>query len=192
MDNLEKRFATGSQFDLKPKSRDIHGTAIVFNEKTLIGGRFYELIIPDAISLKLLKQDIRCLFNHDQNLIIGRTTSGTLKLTKTNSALEYDVTVPNTHTGNDLLENLRLKNITGSSFTFVVDEDGDIWSKLPNGKSLRTITKIKFLYDVSPVTFPAYPTTMVGLRSYLNKGRGITPSEMERKLRLLEIKSKLL
>jgi len=189
MDNLEKRFATGSQFDLKPKSRDITGTAILFNVQTLIGGRFYELILPEAVTPELLKQDIRCLFNHDQNLILGRTKSGTLKLTKTNSALEYDVTVPKTHTGDDLLENLRLKNITGSSFTFVVDED--IWSKLPNGKSLRTITKIKYLYDVSPVTFPAYPTTIVGLRSYLNKGL-VTLSEMKRKLRLNEIKIKSL
>ena len=159
MNKIQTRIQPAGNLRLFAESREIRGIAILFNQQTLIGDLFYETILPDAVN-DLLYQDVRCLLNNDKNLIVGRTKSKTLVLKKTNIGLEYYATLPNSTTGNALLENIKLGNITNSAASYIVEKDS--WSKLPNGSSLRTILKIKQLFSVGPFTWGTEQNTTVG------------------------------
>ena len=120
-----------------------------------------EVILPGAFRESLRnKDDVRALFNHDPNLILGRTTAGTLELREDSRGLWYGVTLPDTQVARDLVVNLKNGNITGSSFAFeVLDEE----PQAIDGVSVRAITRAK-LYDVSPATYPAYADTTAEAR----------------------------
>lgn len=141
------------------ESRMVEGYAAVFNEETDMYW-WKERIAPGAFS-EVLSDDVRALFNHDSNYILARS-SNTLELWEDEKGLGYRFEAPNTTAGNDLLENLRNGNITQSSFGFTIDAYE--WEEREDDE-LITITKIGRLYDVSPVTFPAYETTEVTARS---------------------------
>ena len=121
-----------------------------------------ERILPGAFD-DVLNDDVRGLFNHDPNMLLGRLPAGTLSLRITERGLEYVIDVPDTTVGNDVAENLRLKNLTGSSFAFRVAEDGQKWNHTDT-ESVREITKFSEMYDVGPVTYPAYTATEASLR----------------------------
>jgi HK97 family phage prohead protease len=94
---------------------------------------------------------------------MGRTTSGTLRLSVDDKGLRYEVDIPDTTAGRDLLVSLKRGDITQSSFAFIVEEDS--WDQGEKG-AIRTIKKVSRLYDVSAVTYPAYEEASVGLRSF--------------------------
>ncbi|HNX44139.1 MAG TPA: HK97 family phage prohead protease [Bacteroidales bacterium] len=170
-------------------SRHVVGLAVVFNKRAPIGD-FFEQVAPEAIDDDVLNQDVRCLFNHDSNFVLGRTKAGTLKLTKTAEGLEYSLDMPVTTFGNEVLTAIKLGNVSGSSFGFTVKKDE--WKELPGGIYLRTILKIGKLFDVSPVTFPAYADTTVGIRSLeawkrSHGGKSIQDYEQELKKMELEM-----
>jgi len=121
-----------------------------------------ERIMPGAFRDALAgKDDVRALFNHDANHVLGRVSSGTMELRDTKAGLEYRINPPNTATGRDLLELVRRGDITGSSFGFIVtDED----SLRHDGRAVREVRQVTVL-DVGPVTFPAYEATEVQVRS---------------------------
>lgn len=134
----------------------IVGHASLYNTRSENLGGFYEYIEAGAFTPELIADsDVRALINHDQNLILGRTTSGTLRLQSDERGLKYEFDVPNTSYGNDLVVSMERGDINQSSFAFTVQEDD--WSTDDDGNSIRTIKKINRLYDVSPVTYPAYP-----------------------------------
>lgn len=112
----------------------------------------------------LLKEgtDTRALFNHEADNVLGRTTTNTLKLKSTVRGLEYEIRPPDTQVARDLLKLLERGDITGSSFSFLIGEE--VW-KDEDGGEVREIKKISKLFDVGPVTFPAYEATDAGLRS---------------------------
>lgn len=135
----------------------IGGVAAVVN--TVTDMRWYEeMIAPGAFDEALKDADVRCLFNHEDELILGRTKSGTLSVyLNAEGHLEYENTMDYqspTHT--DVGVAVKRKDITESSFQFVAESVE--WRNSPKyGPGyLRVITKIQKLYDVSPVTFPAY------------------------------------
>lgn len=135
----------------------ICGYAAVFGEMSLPMGSFRECIEPGAFRESVENDDIRALYNHDTNYVLGRTTNGTLALREDPHGLYYEITPPETTWARDLMESIRRGDITQSSFGFRVlaDEwEGDT----------RRLMKVA-LYDVSPVTFPAYPQTDVSIRS---------------------------
>jgi HK97 family phage prohead protease len=114
--------------------------------------------------------NVVALFNHDQNQVLGRTGVN-LELTIDDTGLKYTLTPPDTQLGRDLLENVRQGIISQSSFAFTIapDKDAQKWQKSSERgvKYERTINNIDHLFDVSPVTTPAYPDTevKVGARS---------------------------
>jgi len=174
-------------------TRRITGYAAVFGQLSeLIGGQFREKIRYGAFSRSISgSADVRALLNHDANLILGRTTAGTLQLIQDGHGLMYTVSLPDNTTGRDLFESIRRGDITQSSFGFTTNKDE--WSKSPDGQSIRELLDVT-LFDVSPVTYPAYPQTSVGLRGkeigcYRSNGVVIPkaePSEDDReKLRLM-------
>lgn len=144
----------------------IAGYAAMFNEQTTIGGMFREQIAPGAFADAVKRDDVRALYNHDTNILLGRTKSGTLKLAEDARGLFYEV-VLNTDDPQAMAVRSRILrgDVDGSSFGFIVDEDS--WEQPAKGTRdlpLRTIRKVS-LFDVSPVTFPAYEATSVSARS---------------------------
>jgi len=151
--------------DSGEEKRTITGYAAVFNQLSRTIGWFKEKIDPAAFEGRL-EDDVVALYNHDFNLVLARTISKTLKLEVDDTGLRYEFEAPNTTTGNDLVEMVTRGDIQHSSFSFsVLDEN---WEEDEEGAEIRTILKVKRLYDVSPVTFPAYLQTNVDVakRSY--------------------------
>lgn len=149
------------------QSRTVVGYAAKFNtESELLGFGFVEVIEPGAFD-DVMNDDVRALFNHDPNLILARSSAGTLSLSLDEVGLRYEFEAPESTRGNDLLCDLQLGNIRESSFGFQVAESE--WEEIVNPdnsiKEIRRIKKVKALFDVSPVTFPAYHATEVTVRS---------------------------
>ncbi len=119
-------------------------------------GGFREIIKPGAFD-DVLNDDVRGLFNHDPNFILGRSAAGTLSLSVDERGLRYDITAPDTQTIRDLvLAPMMRGDINQSSFAFRVSHDGENWYQDDEGIVIREISKFSRLFDVSPVTYPAY------------------------------------
>jgi len=143
---LEQREGTES-------ATTIVGHAAVFNKLSENLGGFQERINTGAFD-DVLGDDVRAFFNHDPNHLLARSSSGTLRLSTDEEGLKYEFDVPDTTSGRDLLVSMKRGDITQSSFAFTVEDDS--WES-ENGMNIRTIKKVKRLYDVSPVSIPAYP-----------------------------------
>lgn len=162
---MERRFG---DIELRKKegeadSRTIRGYAAVYNKDSQDFGYFIERVAPGAFQ-DAMNDDVVALFNHDPNLPLARSGAG-LTIGSDDTGLYYEFDAPNTTIGNDLLANVRSGVIKQSSFAFTVKEEK--WEDRGKGKpAIRTITKVERLYDVSPVTYPAYPDTTVASRSY--------------------------
>lgn len=143
------------------ESRSIKGYAALYNVRSEFMG-FFEEIKPGAFEEAISKSDIRCLFNHDPNFILGRTPN-TLRVWADERGLGYEVDLPETMLGDTVLSAVRRGDVRQSSFAFTVGEDD--WTEIEKGVWLRQIVSIDALYDVSPVTYPAYPDTTVASRN---------------------------
>tara|TARA_R100000152_G_C6762175_1_gene186389 strand:- start:376 stop:993 length:618 start_codon:yes stop_codon:yes gene_type:complete len=129
---------------------------------------YYERIKPGAFDRALAeKQDVRALFNHDANHVLGRTTSGTCRLSCDSVGLRYEVDLPNTQVARDLAESVSRGDVSGSSFAFSVDKDGQQIERAKDGMTYRNIVDAD-LFDVSVVTYPAYESATSGIRSAEN------------------------
>jgi HK97 family phage prohead protease len=167
---LQSREIRASSSNSKPQ---ISGYASVFNSYTTItqrdGSSFRESIRRGAFTRAIRdKHDAVCLFNHDSNFVLGRVSSGTLRLRQDDHGLFYECDLPDTTLGRDLRESIKRKDISGCSFSFTVRDDGQEWSEDEDerGKRFikRDITDVDELIDVSPVTHPAYENTEVDAR----------------------------
>lgn len=126
-----------------------------------------ERIKPGAFDQALQSSDVRALFNHDPNYVLGRNKSGTLQLASDDRGLSYEITPSNTTAYRDVAEMLARGDVSGSSFRFrVVDES---WTK-ENGLKVREIRSLELL-DVGPVTFPAYEGASSSVRSEFAEAR---------------------
>ena len=129
-------------------------------------GYFEERIAKGAFD-EVMDNDVRALFNHDPNLVLARTKSKTLNLsTDKKGNLVYRYKTPNRSYAKDLEDSVKSGDVDQSSFAFRVAEES--WEWRDDNKDLkkdrRTITRIEKLYDVSPVTYPASPSTTVAAR----------------------------
>ena len=147
----------------------IVGYAAVYNRLSLDLGGFRERILPGAFDKILSRQrnkaDVVALFNHDNNIVLGRTSSGTLELSSDEKGLRYVVTPPASR--QDVLELIARRDVRGSSFAFTVDRSGEKFTT-EDGRSVREIREVNGLFDVGPVLVPAYPASSasVAMRSY--------------------------
>jgi len=150
----EKRFYNvDTRISKRNGKQVIEGHAAIYDSPSEDLGGFTERIQQGAFD-NVLENDVRAYFNHDPNFILGRTTSGTLRISTDDTGLKYEFDVPDTTAGRDLVVSMQRGDITQSSFAFTVEEDS--WEQV-EGKDIRTINKVKRLYDVSPVSIPAYP-----------------------------------
>ena len=142
----------------------IEGHAAVFDQwSEALGGMFpfKEKVSRGAFKESIKKDDIRALFNHDPNYVLGRNKAGTLELEEDDIGLKVTILPPETTWAKDLVECIRRGDISQMSIGFIVEEDK--WST-EKGVDTRELIKVK-LFDVSPVTFPAYTQTDVGVRA---------------------------
>ena len=135
----------------------ITGYASVYDDQYDLG-YFTERVAPGAFDGRL-DDDVRLLINHE-GMPLARTTNGTLELTTDGRGLFYRAQLADTQEGRDLYKLIQRGDITQSSFAFTIDEDE--WTA---DRKLRTIKRVGRLYDVSPVTYPASPTTTVQARA---------------------------
>jgi len=158
----------------------IRGYAALYNVRTSLGW-FDEMIAPGAFD-DVLDDDVRVLINHDPSQIVGRCNNGkgSARIFTDDTGLGFELEIPDTTIGRDLLRNIELGNITQCSFGFTVKSES--WENGEgNSPDLRTITKVERLYDVSPVTFPAYPDTTIAKRSHAEAFKADPPVETGKK-----------
>jgi len=149
----------GSRLDNEGSRRQIlGGYASVFNSPTDIGGWWTEVIAPGAFASQV-NEDVRALVDHDSGRVIGRTKSGTLRLSEDERGLRVEIDVPNTTNGNDLWVLVERGDISGMSFGFRVTKE--MWDDTIEPPK-RTIMAVE-LHEVSAVAFPAYDDTNIGV-----------------------------
>lgn len=148
--------------DDDPSSRTIVGHAAVFDQLSEDLGGFREKIAPGTFAETIKTDDVRALFNHSPDWVLGRKKAGTLRLAEDKIGLKIEIDPPDTGFARDLAESISRGDIDQMSFGFRTISDE--WEQEDEQIPIRTLTKVQLL-DVSPVTFPAYPDTDVGLRS---------------------------
>ena len=140
----------------------IRGHAAVFNEFADIFG-FRERILPGAFTEAINRDDVRALFNHDSNFVLGRNKSGTLRMSEDSKGLAVEIDMPDTQLIRDMVtEPINRGDVSQMSFAFRVVQDE--WRHFDDKPDERDIKEVR-LYDVSPVTYPAYEGTDVALAS---------------------------
>lgn len=154
----------------------IVGYAAVFNVLSENLGGFQERIRPGAFSKTIQESDIRSLFNHDPNLVLGRTKSGTLSMVEDEIGLAIECLPPDVQWARDLMVTIDRGDVDQMSFTFSTVRDE--WST-EKDVTTRDLIEVQ-LYDVSPVTFPAYPQTSVQARSALGMDLHEVDAALER------------
>lgn len=156
---LEMRIKAGEN-----EPQKIVGYASKFNSLSEEMWGFREQIAPGAFTEALKKSDVRALFNHDPNYILGRQSAGTLQLTEDDVGLYYEIIPPDTQWARDITASIKRGDVKESSFAFSMSGGVEEWddTTIP---AVRTIRQIGELYDISPVTYPAYPSATSGVRS---------------------------
>lgn len=169
MSTHERRCAP-TEFEVRARKGDtggvvVEGHAAVFNRLSRNLGGFVEQLDAKAFDRSLGDNpDVRALINHDSSALLGRTRSGTLRLSKDSLGLAYEIDMPDRQDARDLLVSMERGDITHSSFAFFVMRNGDEWSETEEGTLLRTLTAVSIHNgDVSPVTYPAYEDTDSGV-----------------------------
>lgn len=163
---LELRAGEGDQ------PAQLIGHAAVFDKPTVIadswyGGLWEESVARGAFKKTIKEADIRALWNHDANIVLGRNKAGTLELSEDETGLRVVITPPDNEWGRPVLEAVRRGDVSGMSIAFQVVRDE--WTKPDRAKEPKALRKRRVLElklsDVSPVTYPAFPQTDIAARA---------------------------
>lgn len=141
-------------------ARKLVGYASVFDSLSQVIWGFREQVRPGAFA-ETIGDDVRALWNHDPAYVLGRTTAGTLALEEDDHGLHVEIDPPETPLVESFLASVERGDVSQMSIGFAVLEDD--WSLDEQNQLIRTVIKAK-LYEVSPVTFPAFTETEIGLR----------------------------
>jgi hypothetical protein len=161
----------------------IAGYAAVFNQEVEIGP-FREVIRPGAFMGAIAEDDVRFLFNHEESTVMARNRAGTLRLAEDDRGLKVEADVnPDDDDVRRLITKLRRGDVTQMSFAFQTLEEK--WNQEPK-TPLREVLKVR-LFDVSAVTFPAYPQTTVAVRSRAQELAEAWRHDLARRKRLLTL-----
>ncbi|MGB3352690.1 MAG: HK97 family phage prohead protease [Mycobacterium sp.] len=141
----------------------LSGYGAVFNQYADMGS-YLEQLQPNAFDAVLSDpaSDVRSFWNHDSTMLLGRQSSGTLRLSVDSHGLAFELDLPKTSYANDVRELAARGDLTGMSFGFIPGEE--VWGTVGH-RDLRTHVSVAKLIEVSPVSLPAYPGTTVQLRS---------------------------
>lgn len=182
---LEKRTIV-SEVESRTEGSNIYveGYASVFNKRSGNLGGFLEVVKPSAFTKTISESDVRALWNHDPQYLLGRVSSRTLELALDSHGLHYRALLPNTTYARDLATLLERRDVRESSFTFFKVQDE--WDLTEEGYPQRSLIEVG-LIDVAPVSFPAYPDATSGIarRAALDglaKRCGISGCDIESRL----------
>ncbi len=157
----------------------IEGDAAVFNQETVIGDWFREMIDPGAFKRVLAeKPDVIAAYNHNWDVVLARTTNGTLTLEENEKSLKYRAEInPNDPEAISVYEKVKRGDVPQASFAFTVRSEE--WVNPPDRKELplRRITEVDELYDVGPCTFGAYPQASAQARSKASEFQQPEPTQ---------------
>lgn len=160
------------------------GYAAVFNSETDLG-EFREVIRPGAFRKAVRSDDVRALWNHDDNIVLGRTKPGTLRLEEDDHGLRVEIDAP--RSAESIVESIQRGDVDAMSFGFSVRSGGDRWSG-EKGSQMRELIDLRLL-DVSPVTFPAYEATTISAEARsMVQGWDSDTMRRRRELKALEAK----
>jgi hypothetical protein len=162
---MERRFVPAELriFEDDDGVRHIRGYGAVYNELSEDLGGFRERIDPGAFTKTLQEADVRSLWNHDPNYVLGRSESQTLTVREDDRGLFYDVVPPDTQWARDLMISIERGDVDAASFGFRTIRDD--WTQDEEGDVIRSLREVE-LYDLGPVTFPAYPQTSAEARDH--------------------------
>lgn len=152
------------------KPSEIFGYGAVFNSNSIVlrtmrGQKFIERIERGAADHLLDDNGIVILFNHDANFPLARNKRSA-KIGADETGLWYSFSPPDSPMGQNIQESIRRGDVKTSSFSFTVSEENENWEMRKGEPAIRTIRKFDKIYDLGPVTFEAYPDTMVVTRNY--------------------------
>ena len=151
------------------KGGTLAGYAAVYDTRTTekIWGEFWEVIRRGAFATALAgKEDVRMIHSHDTAVVLGRTSARTLRLSDDAKGLKFEVDLPDTTAGRDLLVSVERGDITQMSFGFRTLKQRWTEEMSPDGsqmEAVRELLEVKLL-EISPVAFPAYAETEIGMR----------------------------
>lgn len=167
-EKIERRFLS---LEVRAASEDgkmyVEGDAAVFNQETVIGNWFREMVKPGAFKRVLSeKPDVIAAYNHDWSIVLARTTNGTLTLEETPSGLKYRAEInPNDQQAVSVYEKVKRGDVPQASFAFSVRAETWVNPDSKGNLALRVIDEVDQLYDVGPCTFGAYPQASAQARS---------------------------
>lgn len=147
----------------------IRGYAVVYNRLSVDLGGFRERILPGAFDGVFNRQrgraDLVSYYNHNPDILLGRESSGTLKVWTDEKGVGFEVTPPASRA--DILELVARRDVKGASFTFSIEKNGEAFTTDENGRAIREV-RAATIYELGPVVQPAYPSTSVSvaMRSY--------------------------
>jgi uncharacterized protein len=174
---LERRmFAAQIRADRADQKSKMVGYAAVFDSPSEDLGGFTETIAPGAFTRALQEnQDVRALKNHNPDYVLGRTKAGTLRLSQDDNGLKIECDMPDTTYARDLMTSLDRGDIDQMSFGFYVVEEkwyDNQGKETPMWMGSKRVISDVNLFDISAVTYPAYPATSVEARSKFNFPEG--------------------
>ena len=162
--NIEIRNITTEIRSNEENSRKISGLAIPAESRSeLLYGEFYETISKDALTEDLINEhDVKLYMNHDSSqgtFARSKFGKGSLRLFVTDRGIEFETELPNTASGDELLEGIRRGDYDALSFAFAPDKEE--WEENEDGTYNRTIRSIAFLDEISILSCaPAYHTNV--------------------------------
>lgn len=168
----ERRLVPFTEFQVREAGEgaapELVGYASVFNSESVISDWFSdwrEEVSPGAFKKTIREGDIRALFNHDPNIVLGRNKAGTLELREDEHGLHTVIRPPDNEWGRPVMDAVRRGDVSGMSITFqVIKQQMEYPPKGTEGMPKRTIKEAR-LMDVSPVTFPAFEQTEIAARA---------------------------
>jgi len=148
---------------LSATGKTLTGYCAVFNSEANLG-TFSEVIRPGAFAKSLASDaNVRALYHHDGNALLGTTRGGTLQLREDAKGLAFTLALPETTHGKDLAILVDRGDVAGCSFGFRVAPGGDRWEQR-GGQMVRELLQVD-LMEVTLTADPAYQDTTVALRS---------------------------
>jgi HK97 family phage prohead protease len=168
--NIETRFSVMPETQatvVNADTRTIRGYGVVFNKKSEVlytrGRAFREIIRPEAVN-GVDMRSMLSMHNHKSERLLGNTLSGTMRTGVDSTGVWYEVDLPDSPTGQDVLVSVSRGDTRGSSFQFDITETGDKWS-VEDGMAIREVVQMNGIYEQGPVSEPAYPDTTINKKS---------------------------
>ena len=177
------------------ESNVIEGHAVKYNELSAVmrdywGDKFVEQFAPGSFDKTLLERSQKCLWNHDSNIVLGSVRANTLSLASDLIGLKVENILPNNNWGNDARESIDRGDVDGMSFLFRAIADKWDTTEVDGEEVFRRTIMEAELFEVSPTTFPAYPTSEVNMRSFEERQKNTVVNKKD--LVSVEARKKLL